>query len=82
MKAWTSLLMIGLMGLWVKPTVCGIKSSSAAKWGSRVNKAGRVGKLGEISLKSTHRALSMASSLALFSAIESALQPDDIVGHQ
>ena len=51
-KAWTVLLMVGLMGLWVKPTVSGIKPSSGAKWGARVNKAGRVGKFGEISLNS------------------------------
>ena len=82
MKVCIFLLVVWLAGMWVKPTAGGIKLLSAAKWGTRVNKAGRVGKLGEISLKSTLGVLSMAGSLALFSAIESALQPDDIVGHQ
>ena len=82
MKASLLILVVGLAAMWVKPTAGGIKPLSAAKWGMRVNKAGRVGKLGEISLKSTLSALSMAGSLALFSAIKSALQLDDVIGHQ
>ena len=70
---WTLLLVMGLMGLYVQPTVCRLKPSVAAKWSNRVGKALSVGKLGEISLKSTLGALSMAGSLALFSAIEAAL---------
>ena len=38
--------------------------------------------MGEISLKSTLGALSMVGSLALISAIEAALQPNNVVGHQ
>ena len=55
---------------------------SAGRWSSKVSKAGKLGKLGELSLKSTLGALSMAGSLALFSAIKASLEPDDVLGHE
>ena len=51
-------------------------------WGVRVAKASRARKLGEISLKTTLSMLSMVGSMALFSSIEQALAPDDLVGRQ
>ena len=55
---------------------------TAARWSSKVLKAGKLGKLGEMSLKSTLGALSMVGSLVLFSAIEASIEPDDMIGHE
>ena len=82
MKVCTFMLLIWLVVMFVRPTEGGVKPLSAAKWSMKVLKVGKMGKLGEMSLKSTLGALIMAGSLALFSAIESGLQPDDIIGHE
>ena len=79
MKVCTFLSVIWLMGMMVWLLEGGIKPMSAARWSTKVSKAGKLGKLCELSLKSMLGALSMAGSLALFSAIESALEPDDTI---
>ena len=68
--------MIGVTAL-----ACGLQPLAKAKWGAKVGKAAKAGRLGELSLKSTLGALSMAGSLALFSTIESALEPSDMIGY-
>ena len=51
-------------------------------WGKSVAQASKAGHLGKMSLKSTLSVLSMAGAMALFSSIDSALAPDDLLGHQ
>ena len=52
------------------------------EWGKSVAQASKAGRLGKMSLKSTLSILSMAGAMALFSSIDSALAPDDLLGCQ
>ena len=51
-------------------------------WGKSVAQASKAGRLGKMSLKSTLSVLSMAGAMVLFSSIDSALAPDDLLGRQ
>ena len=51
-------------------------------WSNKIVSAKKMGKLGDMSLKSTLSVLSMAGAMALFASIEQALQPGDTEGLQ
>ena len=75
----TTFVMIILVGLAAGLLRPGPKPRA---WGKSITWASKAGKLGELSLKSTLSMLTMAGVMALFTSIETALAPDDLVGKQ
>ena len=82
MKVIPFLTFVWMLGIMCSISEGGVKPMTAARWSSKVLKAGKLGKLGEMSLKSTLGALSMVGSLVLFSAIEASIEPDNVIGHK
>ena len=78
MKVTVGLIMV-VMGLMMGMIHHGMKQRA---WGQSVAQVSKAGQLGKMSRKSTLSVLSMAGVMALFSSIDSALVPDDLLGHQ